>query len=75
MWNPLAMWQRRAGNRNNGAAPADLMERRLGTLEDVAGTGTAPIISVSVGTTGLNRARDYYGRMRRWAAPTASRVC
>ena len=64
MWNPLAMWPRRNGNRNNGAAPADLTERRLGTLEDVAGTGTAPIISVSVGTTGLNRARDYYGRMR-----------
>ena len=66
MWNPFTRLTRGNGNgrRSNGASPSDLMERRLGTLEDVADAGTAPILSVSVGTTGLNRAWMYYERMR-----------
>ena len=52
------------GNLNGGPAELAMPELRLGTLEDVAGAGTAPIMSVSVGTTGLNRARLYYRRMR-----------
>ena len=64
MWNPLTRLMRGNGHRNNGAWPLDTLERRLGTLEDVAGEGTAPILSVSVGTTGLNRAWMYHRRMR-----------
>ena len=57
-------WLRRNGHRNRGAAPLAAPEPRLGSLEDVAGAGTAPIVSVSVGTTGLNRAWMYHQRMR-----------
>lgn len=64
MWNPLARRPRRNGHQNNGAAFPDALERRLSTLEDAAGAGTAPILSVSIGTTSLNRAWMYYARMR-----------
>ena len=64
MWNPFTRLARGNGHRSNGAWPLELLERRLGTLEDVAGEGTAPILSVSVGTTGLNRAWMYHQRMR-----------
>lgn len=40
-----------------------MSEDRLGTLEDVAGAGSSPIVSVSVGTTGLNRAKLFHKRM------------
>ena len=64
MWNPFTRLARSSGHRNNGASSPDLLERRLGSLEDVAGEGMAPILSVSVGTTGLNRAWMYHRRMR-----------
>lgn len=37
----------------------------LGFLEDITGSGTSPIVSVSVGTTGKNRSSLYYERMSR----------
>lgn len=55
--NLRARWSRRNGHGNSGP------ELRLGTLEDAAGAGTSPIVSVSVGTAGLNRALMYYRRM------------
>ena len=68
MWNPFTRLTRGNGNgngrRSDGASPSDMMQRRLGTLEGVAGAGTVPILSVSVGTTGLNRAKGRYRRMR-----------
>lgn len=35
----------------------------LGILEDISGSGTSPIVSVSVGTTGKNRSALYHLRM------------
>ena len=64
MWNPFTRLGRGNGPRNSGASSPDMLERRLGSLEDVAGEGMAPIVSVSVGTTGLNRAWMYHRRMR-----------
>ena len=64
MWNPFTRLARGNGPRNSGASSPELLERRLGSLENVAGEGMAPILSVSVGTTGLNRAWMYHRRMR-----------
>ena len=47
----------------NGASSVIEPEDRLGTLEDVAGEGSSPIVSVSVGTTGLNRSKMYHRHM------------
>ena len=61
MWNPFsARPRRRNGRSNNGQSSVIEPGERLGTLEDVAGSGTAPIVSVSVGSTGLNRATLYH---------------
>lgn len=63
MWNPFSRSPRPNRRRNNGQSPIVEPEDRLGSLEDVAGAGTAPIVSVSVGTTGLNRAKRYHRHM------------
>ena len=61
MWNPFsARPRRRNGRNNNGQSSIIVPGERLGSLEDVAGAGTAPIVSVSVGSTGLNRVRLYH---------------
>ena len=61
MWNPFSARPRRHnGRNNNGQSSIIVPGERLGSLEDVAGAGTAPIVSVSVGSTGLNRARLYH---------------
>ena len=64
MWNPFSPRPRNRNRRNdNGQSSIVEPGVRLGTLEDVAGSGTAPIVSVSVGTTGLKRAQLYHKRM------------
>ena len=65
MWNPFARKQNRNGRNDSSGRTSSMVvpEERLGHLEDVAGAGSSPIVSVSVGSTGLNRARLFHRRM------------
>lgn len=64
MWNPFSRQRANGRNNNNGRTSSLVVpEERLGHLEDVAGAGSSPIVSVSVGSTGLNRARLFHKRM------------
>ena len=58
------MWSFRRKRSNAGPIGSVAQsEGGLGVLEDMAGSGTSPIISVSVGTTGKNRSALYHLRM------------
>ena len=75
MWNPLNKLRKDRNPVDNEPTSSPLIGPRVetpligprddddGRLDDVAGAGSAPIASISVGTTGLNRSMRYHKRM------------